>query len=70
VRAAQRRDDEAEKLLVEAVDGLAMYDLRSPERLALRQLVEFLRERGRDDEAAIYEERLAMLLPSSTAAIA
>jgi tetratricopeptide (TPR) repeat protein len=70
VRAAQRRDDEAEKLMVEAVEGLAMYDLRSPERLALRQLVEFLRDRGRDDEAAIYEERLAALLPSSTAAIA
>jgi class 3 adenylate cyclase len=70
VRAAQRRDDEAEKLMIEAVEGLAMYDLRSPERLALRQLVEFLRDRGRDDEAAIYEERLAALLPSSTAAIA
>ncbi len=70
VRAAQRRDDEAEKLMIEAVEGLAMYDLRSSERLALRQLVEFLRDRGRDDEAAIYEERLAALLPSSTAAIA
>ncbi|HTO25387.1 MAG TPA: AAA family ATPase [Gaiellaceae bacterium] len=70
VRAAQHRDDEAESLMIEAVDGLEMYDLRSPQRFALRQLIEFLRDRGRDDEAAVYEERLAALLPSSTAAMA
>ncbi|HTZ04414.1 MAG TPA: AAA family ATPase [Gaiellaceae bacterium] len=70
VRAAQHRDDEAESLMVEAVDGLEMYDLRSSQRFALRQLVDFLRDRGRDGEAAVYEERLAALLPSNTAAIA
>ena len=70
VRAAQRRDDEAEKLMIEAVEGLAMYDLRSPERFALRQLVEFLRDRGRYDEAAPTRSGWPMLLPSSTAAIA
>ncbi len=69
VRAAQRRDEEAEQLLREAVDGFALYEIRALEHWALRYLAEFLRSRGRDDEAAVYEERRAALAPSSTAQI-
>ena len=70
VRAAQGRDGEAEELLGESADALAAYGLRAPERDVLYHLVEFLRERGRDDEAAPYEARYAELSPSSTAPIA
>ena len=69
VRAAQARDAEAEKLLVEAVEELAFFDLRALEHWALRYLVQFLRSRGRDDEADAYEERRAALAPISTAPI-
>jgi tetratricopeptide (TPR) repeat protein len=65
VRAAQHRDDEAETLIREAVDGFAQYDFRALEHWALRYFVEFLRARGRDDEAATYAERRAGLAPSS-----
>ena len=47
VRAAQKRDAEAEALIHEAVEGLQLYELRGPERWALRYLVEFYRRRGR-----------------------
>src|SRR3954447_6491605 len=67
VRGAQRRDDEAEKLLLQAVDGFHFYELRALEHWALRYLAEFLRARGRDDEAVVYEERRAGLAPASTA---
>jgi tetratricopeptide (TPR) repeat protein len=70
VRAAQKRDDEAERLLREAVEGFALYELRALEHWALRYLIEFLRSRGRDDEAAAYEARRAALSPSSTAPMA
>jgi class 3 adenylate cyclase/tetratricopeptide (TPR) repeat protein len=69
VRAAQARDAEAEKLLVEAVEELGFFDLRALEHWALRYLVQFLRSRGRDDEADAYEERRAALSPISTAPI-
>ena len=69
VRAAQNRDAEAEELLVEAVESLAFFDLGALEHWALRYLVEFLRARGRDDEADVYEERRAALAPVSTAPI-
>ena len=69
VRAAQGRDDEAESLMLEAVEGFALYGLRALEHWALRYLAEFLRTRGRDEEAAGYEERRAALSPSSTAPI-
>ncbi len=69
VRAGQRRDAEAEALMVEAVDGFAMYEIRALEHWALRYLAEFLRSRGRDDEAVVYEERRAGLAPVSTAPI-
>jgi precorrin-6B methylase 1 len=70
VRAAQRRDAEAEQLLRDAVEGLETFQMYSPEREALRALCQFLRERGRDDEAAAVEERLVELLARSTAPIA
>jgi hypothetical protein len=54
--------------MLEAVEGFAMYDLRALEHWALRYLAEFLRERGRDDEAAVYEERRAGLAPTPSAA--
>ncbi len=53
----------------EAVDGFAMYGIVALEHWALRYLAEFLHERGRDDEAVLYEERRASLAPDSTAPI-
>jgi len=70
VRAQQNRDEEGEALIREAVDTFRMYELRALEHWALRRLVEFLRDRGRDDEAEVYEERRRALGPSSTARIA
>jgi class 3 adenylate cyclase/tetratricopeptide (TPR) repeat protein len=70
VRARQHRDAEAEELLREAVETFNLYGLRALEHWGLRLLAEFLRERGRDDEAAVYEERRASLGPSTTARIA
>jgi class 3 adenylate cyclase/ATP/maltotriose-dependent transcriptional regulator MalT len=66
VRAAQRRDAEAEALMLEAIDGFELYGLRALEHWGLRYLIEFLRARGRDDEAAAYEERRAAMSPIST----
>jgi tetratricopeptide (TPR) repeat protein len=70
VRAAQGRDEEAEALLRGAADELARPAFRLSEVEALAELVRFYRDRGRDDEAARYEARLAELSPSSTAPIA
>ena len=70
VRAAQGRDAEAELLLRDAADALGASGLRAPEREALHHLIEFLRERGRDDEAVPYEALCAELAPRSTAQIA
>jgi class 3 adenylate cyclase/tetratricopeptide (TPR) repeat protein len=68
VREAQGRDTEAELLLREALDVLAATDLRNGEPEPLAALARFLRERGRDDEAAVLEERLAALLQPESAA--
>jgi tetratricopeptide (TPR) repeat protein len=71
VRAAQGRDEEAERLLRSAVEGLHRSAFRSSEPEALRYLIGFLRERDRADEAAPYEARLADLdvsAPAETAA--
>ena len=65
VRAAQRRDDEAEKLLRDAVDMIAEVDYVPVQRECVEALAWFLRERGRDDEAALYEARLAELAGGS-----
>jgi tetratricopeptide (TPR) repeat protein len=67
VRAGQHRDAEAEALMRDAIDGFARYDVRALEHWALRYLAEFLRSRGRDDDAVVYEERRAELAPVSTA---
>jgi tetratricopeptide (TPR) repeat protein len=66
VRAAQGRDDEAEALLRESVERLSGTDCHKFVVEPLRSLAQFLRERGRDDEAAAVEERL----PESAAKIA
>ncbi|MDP9261743.1 MAG: AAA family ATPase, partial [Actinomycetota bacterium] len=63
VRAAQKRDEEAEELMLEAVEGFALYELRALEHWALRYLAQFLRSRGREDEAVAYEARRAALSP-------
>jgi class 3 adenylate cyclase/tetratricopeptide (TPR) repeat protein len=72
VRAAQGRDEEAEELLRDSVDGFFENGLRFAELQALDELVKFLRTRGRVDEADAYEERAAALGPvaSSTERIA
>jgi len=73
VRAAQGRDDEAEELFRSAIDVARGADLKLFERHPLEQLVEFLQERGREDEIGPYEARLATLSlprPESTARIA
>jgi len=63
VRAAQGRDEEAEALLREALDILSTTDLRKAELEPLEAIILFLRERGREDEASLYEQRLAELTP-------
>jgi tetratricopeptide (TPR) repeat protein len=66
VRAAQGRDEEAEALLREA---LAMTEKRAFSRNLLQPLealANFLRDRGRVDEAEEYERRLAELLPAQS----
>lgn len=68
VRAAQERDEEAELLLREAIDVLSETDYRNVEPEPLAALAQFLRERGRDDEAAQLEERLNALLEPQNAA--
>jgi tetratricopeptide (TPR) repeat protein len=67
VRAKQGRDDEAEPLFVDAVESFHLYGLYALEHWGLRHLAEFLRSRGRDDDARRYEERRDELAPSSTA---
>ena len=72
VRAAQERDEEAEELFQSAIEltreaGAAAWEIEPLERLTA-----LLRERGREDDAARYEARLATLSPppESTAKIA
>jgi len=69
VRAAQGRDDEAESLFREAIAGFQRYELHALEHWALRLYAEFLRSRGRDDDASAYEERRDSLGASSTVPI-
>jgi tetratricopeptide (TPR) repeat protein len=65
VRAAQGRDEEAERLLRSAVDGLHRSAFRASEPEALRYLIRFLRERDREEDAAPYEARLEELVPDA-----
>ncbi|HET8894549.1 MAG TPA: AAA family ATPase [Gaiellaceae bacterium] len=70
VRAAQGRDEDADVLMHEAVDIFEQYELRSFAHWGMRHYAEFLRARGRDEEAAFYDERRSSLGPTSTAPIA
>jgi predicted ATPase/class 3 adenylate cyclase len=63
VRAAQGRDDEAEALLLEALDIIESSGFLALESSVLARIEQFLAERGRDDEAAVYRARLAELAP-------
>ena len=64
VRAAQGRELEAEALLRDAVDLIAPTDFREGELEAQRSLAQFLRSRGRDEEAESVEARCEELLPT------
>jgi class 3 adenylate cyclase/tetratricopeptide (TPR) repeat protein len=66
VRAGQRADDEAEELFEEALALARRSQFKTLEVDPLRRVVPFLRERGREDEAVAYEERLAELLPDTS----
>jgi class 3 adenylate cyclase/tetratricopeptide (TPR) repeat protein len=73
VRAAQERDEEAEETFRAAIELARESDYKLFEMHPLEHLVDFLRERGREDEAGPYEARLAELSPptaESTARIA
>jgi class 3 adenylate cyclase/tetratricopeptide (TPR) repeat protein len=61
VRAAQGRDEEAEELLRSAVATVAGTHFREHEYEVLEPLAQFLRERGREEEAARVDERRAEL---------
>jgi tetratricopeptide (TPR) repeat protein len=63
VRAAQGRDEEAEELLREAVATVAGTHFRLHEYETLEPLAQFLRERGREDEAARVDARRAEIFP-------
>jgi predicted ATPase/class 3 adenylate cyclase len=67
VRAAQGRDEEAEELLRQAYETLAATEHRKHQCELLEALTQFLRDRGRDDEADQLDKRrddlLAAVLP-------
>jgi len=65
VRLAQSRDDEAEVFLHSALELARENDFKVLELEPLARLTGFLREGGRDDEAVVYEARLAELTPST-----
>jgi len=66
VRAAQGRDDEAEELLREAHATIAETDHRRNQVETLDALAQFLRERGREPEAAAFDERREELFAAAT----
>ena len=70
VSEAYGRDAEAEEQYLGALEMAHSYGLSLLEVDSLRWLVTFLETRGRLDEAAGYEGRLAELSPQSTARIA
>ncbi len=63
VRAAQGRDDEAEELFRSALALARAGNFEVFEIEPLERLTDFLRDRGRDDDTAPYEARLAELVP-------
>jgi tetratricopeptide (TPR) repeat protein len=68
VRAAQGRDEEARELLGTALELAQEANLKVYELGPLTLLANLMRERGLDEEAALYEERFAELAPSEIAA--
>ena len=62
VRAAQGRDDEAEQLMRQAVDAASSFKLFAIEPLLT--FTQFLKDRGRLEEAVPYEARWAELSPT------
>ena len=70
VRAAQGRVEEAEQLLGSAAEEMLASPFRSVAAESVQPYVEFLRDRGRDDEADQLEERVAAPVPSSAVRIA
>lgn len=65
VRAAQGHHQEAEQLLREAQVALNATGFLEIELIALEALVQFFRERGLDDDAAVFERRLLELAPAA-----
>jgi tetratricopeptide (TPR) repeat protein len=65
VRAAQGRDGEAEELFVSAIADAKESNYRVYELHPLEHLTTFLHARGRGDEAARYEARIAELSPAT-----
>jgi class 3 adenylate cyclase/tetratricopeptide (TPR) repeat protein len=65
VRAAQGRDEEAEELFRSAIGIISDTYFREHEYELLGPFAQFLRDRGRDDEAAEIEERRAGLFPAA-----
>jgi class 3 adenylate cyclase/ATP/maltotriose-dependent transcriptional regulator MalT len=63
VRAAQGRDEEAELLLTEALEIVERTDFNSVKIEVATALANFLRDRGREDEALDVERRVAHLGP-------
>jgi class 3 adenylate cyclase/tetratricopeptide (TPR) repeat protein len=68
VRAAQGRDSEADELLHEGYEIISTTTHRHVQRQTLQALSQFLRERGREDEAAEVDERLARVLGDAESA--
>src|SRR4051794_24746035 len=68
VRAAQGLDDEAEALLREAYQSIAASEHRMHQVETLESLIQFLRDRGREDEAAELDERREDLLAAASSA--
>ena len=67
VRAAQGRPAEAEELFLEGFDTLAGTEFRYIEYELLGNYAQFLRDGGRDDEAAVLEGRREALLSARRA---
>ena len=65
VRAAQGRDGEAESLFREALDIVRGTEQCRIDLELLPSYAQFLRDRGRDDDAAEFEARLAGRAPSA-----
>jgi len=68
VRAAQGRDEEAEQLLRESWEEISSTLHRSGQIDVLESLAEFLRDRGRDDEAAELDDQREGLLADAKSA--